>query len=309
MRAVLSLGLAGFVTGCHCKPEIPNPPDDEDTTPTGTTGATGDTAPPPPCEVPEVEPNDALETTTPLPLERQACGLFLGAEGGADLDWWSFTLEEDHWLEVDLRAANGSIADVAMLLQPADGEWSVLREDDLETNDASVRFEAPAGEYVLTANEQTFSAGERFGYVLVVSEAKQPFDLYTMVEAEPNGDTVQANVIGPDEIVYGRIDGGPSPLPDQDWFRIDIPADKHTLAIDVDAYRLGSTADLTARFYDGGGGVISPPGAMTGGGGGDPDPIGDYESPGGESVYIQLLDTTNREGAASWYVLKVTLVE
>lgn len=308
MRTVLSLGVAAWLTGCRCNPPIGTPPDDEDEA-TAATGTTGDTAPPP-CDVPEIEPNDGFDETTPLVLERYACGVIQSeAPDGVDLDSWSFTLAEDHWLEIDVAAADGSVADVTLLLQPKGLPWSVAREDDHDSTDARVVFDALAGDYVLTVSEQTFRSGDRYRYDLLVSETKQPYDLYTAEEVEPNDGTAMATPLVGGDVVFGYIDSGVAPLPDQDWYRIVVPEGKHTVSIDVDAYELGSQADLTARFYDGSGDVLAPPGAVTGGVGAAPDPIGAYESPGNETVYIQLIDADNREGPGSWYVMTIELVE
>lgn len=311
------LALVAALWGCQCQPQIPTPPEDTETTTTGETANTGDTAPPPPCAVPEVEPNDNLDAPNVLVLEKQACGQ-IGQP--LDLDWWSFSLTEDHWVEIELEAGNGSIADMSILLTAEGETWAAARADDPGSRDATLRFPAPAGTYVLNASDQNFDGGDRYDYDLLVSEAKPPVE-WSDEEAEPNDDQAGANVATAGAAIWGVMDGN-GILPDYDWFQVAVPTGKHTLSVDVVAYAEGSAADLTVYLYDAAldklpAGCKDPcpqdsPAcvecAITGGVGGEAlDPIGAYESEGGEIVYVQVLEATNREGPAGWYVLTIGL--
>lgn len=314
---VLAVVATLWLTGCTCRPELPEPtePTETDTQPTGSTGSTGDTAPPPPCPVPEIEPNDSVNEPTPLPMERRACGL---VEAPLDLDVWEFVLEHDAWLAIEVEAADGSIADMTALLTPRVGAWAATRADDPESKDVHLTFPAPAGTYALTVSEQTFAGGDRYDYDLLVSEAKSPVE-YTREEVEPNDTQPAAEVVADGDVILGTIDGNGA-LADLDWFRVDVPAGKHTLTVDLDAYDLGSAADLTVRLYDQAltplplgcrdpcGGPACTPCAFEGGiQGVEFDPLAVLESAGGETLYVQVLEDGSREGPASWYAMTIRL--
>lgn len=316
MRALV-LGLSALLTGCTCRPALPTPTEttETDTETTGNTGTTGDTAPPPPCPVPEIEPNDSVTEPGALPMERRACGTI---DAPLDLDVWEFTLEDDSWLAVEVEASSGSIADMNLLLTPDQGSWAATRADDPESKDTHLLFPAPAGVYTVTVSEQTFQGGERYGYDLLVSESKAPVD-YTRAEVEPNDTQAAAEVISDGDVVLGTIDGNGA-LADLDWYRISVPAGKHTLTVDLDAYDLGSAADLTVYLYDQ---ALNPlpigcrdpcgvptcvPCAFEGGiRGVEFDPLASYDSVGGETLYVQVLEDASREGPASWYAMTIRL--
>jgi len=181
----LVLGLAGLES-CSCQPQIPDPGDTthHDTSTDTATNHTGDTGPVKPCDVPEVEPNDSIDTPNALPMEKQGCGL-IGQAG--DPDYWSFTMPHDSWLEVKVNHSNGSIADMSFLLEPSDHAWVALRPNDPESLDSTLIFPASAGDYKLGVSEQTGKGGDRYGYDVLVSEAKPPVE-FTRTETEPDDD-------------------------------------------------------------------------------------------------------------------------
>ncbi len=306
------------VGGCNCRPELPQPPTHSDETDPPPTGETADSSVPAgPCDVPEIEPNDALQQGTPLLLERHACGAFASDD---DQDHWSFELEEDAWLLARLRQADGSLADPSLLLSPPGGEWAALKNDDPDSVDATLLFPAPAGAYVVKAAEQTFSGGDRFGYDLVVSEGKAPV-AWTRAEVEPNDTQALAETVVHGDVVFGTMTGNGA-LPDFDWYRIEIPAGKHTLSFEITAFDEGSSGDLTIYLYDEALGMLPDgcrdpcpqsqpacvPCAVEGGiRGVERDPVGEYVSAGGEVVWIQVQESAARESPASWYVLDLGL--
>ncbi|MEC8424799.1 MAG: hypothetical protein VX000_13540, partial [Myxococcota bacterium] len=84
----------------------------------GAGGGTGDLTDPPPCAVPEEEPNDTRSEAQVLPAEAWACG-FISEQGDVE----SFTTEaaEDGWLTVWARGvAFGSTADLQLFLEDLD---------------------------------------------------------------------------------------------------------------------------------------------------------------------------------------------
>jgi hypothetical protein len=308
--------LIGWIglPGCQCRYDPPDPTDPPPETPTGTTGTTGDTGPAAPCAWPEVEPNNSVLEPTLLGMEQRGCGTI---EAPGDQDHWAFTLEEDAWLEVEVDQGNGSIADMSLYLEKKGDDWSAARNDDPESLDATMLFLAPAGEYVLRTSEQDFAGGERYGYTVLVSEAKAPVT-WTYTETEPNdtlGDVSQeanANAenlsgllaLGPLD-VYATMSGNGA-LPDQDWFVLTVPSGRHTLTVDVEAFDYGSSADLTVTLWNDdltdkikeyNGGI---PGLEL-------DPEGTYDSSGDELVFIQVTEALGIESPANWYVLKLVL--
>jgi len=297
--------LAAAMTGCTCRPQLPT--GDSGTPPASTaeTGATGDTGPPPACDQPEVEPNDSLVDPPHLVLERHACGAFGSAD---DLDAWGFVLEDEGWLSVELEGGEGSISDVKLAVGPASLPWVVERGDDsTETNDAHLLFPAPADAYTVYATDAAGQWGDRATWDLLVSEAKSPLT-WTRDETEPNDVQGSAEEVVSGEVVFGTMEGNPG-LPDRDWFAIDLPPDKQTLTVSVEAWMHGSAADLTLYLVDSSGGFL-PEGCITCEiiGSGPPafarDPFVTYDSPGSETVAIQLVGSDGLvESPASWYTI------
>lgn len=288
--------------GCQCQPSLPPPPDgttDPPDPPTGTTALTADTAPPPPCATPEVEPNNSEVEAVPMVLEQRACGV-IGEP--FDVDYYSFELDDDGWILVELEGDDGSIADMSLFL--GNDDWVVIKNDDVESTDASVVFQAPAGPYFVSANEQFFRGGERYSYRLLVSEAKAPVE-WTSTETEPNDSSAASEILGDGDAVFGTMDGNGA-LEDFDWYRIGIPDGKTDLHIDIDAYDFGSGANLTAIVWSE---ELETLETINGGAvaGTQLDPDGIYSSPGDEIVYVQILEASGNESPAGWYVLNITL--
>lgn len=313
----LAIGLAALSAGCSCRPKIPPPtdPPDTDSETTAETGNTADTAPLPVCRWPEIEPN-SVTTPTALALEQQACGAI---DAPLDLDVWSFS-HEGTWLQIELDAADNAFTDPTFTLEPVDGSWAASRADDPESVNATLRFLAPAGDYRLTVADQDFNGGERYGYDLLVSEAKPPAE-WNHTEVEPNDNFAAAEVVSGGDRIYGTIDND-SAFQDVDFYVLSVPAGKHTLGIDIDAFDGGSSANLTVYLYDAAFEKLPPgcedpcneptcePCAMKGGVAGvELDPIGEYDSPGSEIVYVHVLEASDQESPANWYVLALDLEE
>lgn len=297
--------LAAALPGCTCRPALPPGDSGPDPVSTAETASTGDSGPPPACDQPEAEPNDSLVDPPPLLLERHACGMF-GSE--TDIDAWEFVLEEDGWLSVELEAGEGSISDVLLRLGPSTFPWVVERGDDhIETNDAHLLFLAPADAYTVYASDAAGQAGERVTWDLLVSEAKPPLG-WTRPEVEPNDLQGSAEVVITGDVVFGTMDGNPG-LPDRDWFEIDLPPGKQTLTVSVEAWVHGSSADLTLVLVDPSGAFL-PPGCAPCEipNGGPPefarDPFVAYDSPGAETVAIQVIGIDALvESPSSWYTI------
>jgi len=297
--------LAAALTGCTCRPELPTDDSDTHPTSTGETGATGDTGPLPPCDQPEVEPNDSVVDPPPIALEQHACGTFGSAD---DVDAWGFALEDEGWLSVELEKGEGSISDVELLIGPAPFTWVVERGDDsTDSNDAHLLFPAPADVYTVYARDAADLSGERATWDLLVSEAKPP-RIWTRDEIEANDAQASAETVVSGDVVFGTMEGNPG-LPDRDWFAIDLPSGKQTLTVSVEAWTLGSAADVTLYLVDDGGAFLPPgcdPCAIEGSGppAFERDPSVAYDSPGDETVAIQVVGIEDVvESPASWYTI------
>jgi hypothetical protein len=304
ISAILALSL--LLPGCSCGRPGPQPPDPSTSGTTGSTAETADTAAQPPCATPEAEPNDDGATANVLPLERWACGL---VDDAGDADWWTFDHDDEGWLQVEVDAADGSFADMTFILEPAAGGWSASRDDDSEAADTTLLFPAPAGGYSLRTREQTASGGERYGYELLVSEAKPPVE-WTRTEVEPNGTGPTALPIFSGDAVFGEMFSD-SPVPDFDYFVIAVPAGPHTVTVDVDAFDHQSAQDVDVQIRDADLAELKL--IKTGGTGALLDPLGAYSSSGSEFLYFQVLQheaddvPVPRGSPAHWYVLTVTV--
>ena len=123
------------------------------------------------------------------------------------------------------------------------------------------------------------------------------------------------------EVVGGRrltVDLG-----DADFFSIVIPAGPHALLFDIEAYDVGSSADLTIYLYDPdmtplplgckancAGDPSCTPCAFRGGiSGVELDPFGEYESFGAEIVLIHVKEAGDKRSPANWYTLSIGLEE
>lgn len=289
--------------GVACRPSLPpaeTPPPPTPPPPTDTWAPTGDTGVTGPCAVPEVEPNDLGGQASPLVFERTSCGV-LDID---DRDVFSFIVEEAGWVSVEVEGADGSPADVRVAIDGPDG-LRIDKDDDTESTDVTVRFEAQPGAHVATVSEARNQGGPTHAYDLLVSEAKAPVE-WTRREAEPNDDRDLAEVIAGTASIFGTMAGN-AELADRDWFEVAIPGGAHALSVDVDAYAYGSAADLQVEVRDADNGLLETFEDVQGGGALQRDPLGTYLSSGDETVRLQVVEESGLKGAGHWYVLHLTL--
>ncbi len=189
----------------------------------------------------ETEPNDTIETATPVPAKVPATlNGVLGKPG--DIDWFAFELDKDQKLNVQgFTRTIGSAADLELVMFDADGR-EVRRVDDVELDEASFAFNAgKAGQYRLQVRDIAHDGGPEFAYRIEVrvggpqfqllSEAAdltvpqgtyQPLSLKVTrtefkgeirleLRGAPAGVTLEPNVIPADAIEFlGRISAAPS---------------------------------------------------------------------------------------------------
>jgi len=308
LRSLTFIPLACLVIlgqGCQCNPGLPPTSDNSTETNTGGDSASSttiDTAPPPPCDVPEVEPNNDAATATPLPTELEACGTF---EADLDIDWWSVEVEDDGWLGVRVDAQDiGSTADVAVVVDGPFG--SVTRDGNEERNDVDLLVPVGAGRYDILVTEETASSGERYYYDMLATVQKEPFEVDRQ---DPSTNTAAASalVLQSGERVLGFLDDLAT---GEDWYVVDVPPGRHLVTIDVQGFAEGSPADTSVWLYDDSLDSL-PEGCRMqceisdGAQPGERDPYFEYDSGGNEAVYVRIRDTSGRTGSAYWYVLRV----
>ncbi len=320
--------LVALLGGCNgCRPALPPPLDTDeppDTPPvdteTGETAAPVDTAPPPPCPVVEVEPNDAIGQAQELPLQTWACGEF---DYILDGEWFivtptvsaeQTTEANTPWMTIQVEAASrGSSANPQILLSV--GGESVLKFGDYLTTDPRLVFPIPSVEpYAINLGESDLLYGEDYRWHLMASIDKAPVswdhaeieagddpDTPDVVEAIDNDNEATAQPFPLGERLYGAIEA-PG---DFDWYKVSVTdVGEVLLVFDIDAYGFGSAADLTIWVYDT---VGSEP---------DMKPYGrtnaDLDSwlqkrvVGPADYYVRVRDQDDQGSRFHWYTLSIT---
>ncbi len=283
------------VLGCSCEPELPNPPPDADTEEPPETDSV-DTGPEPPCDYPEVEPNDAAGLGLALGLGHEGCGWL---DPAADLDEWRLTLPQDDWLSIKVNAQLlGSLADVRLLVEGVGG--AVLQRDDGATNDPTLVFPAVAGAWTLRLVDENLQGGDRYFYTVRPDIAKSPVE-WTDEEIEPNDLPATASLVIDGTIVFGVLDTF-----DIDTFRFvvpGLPGEPVRAEFTVVGYALGSPADAAMTLYDSGLSVLEE--SSIGVSAADRDPILVASLSGGDTVYLSVTEQFGQGGSAYWYQLTV----
>ena len=256
MLRLTPLLIYGGMLGCKAcagcgAPEFPDEPDEPviaDTEPpmdTAETALPEDTTPPPPCEVPETEPNDAMGDANALPLEQTGCGGFT-TEG--DGEWLLFPGEDAEWLRVAVRAAAiGSAADVAFSIMSLESYSVTVISPTAYSEDPWLLFPALGDEeYLLYLTERSGQHGDDHEWEIMASEDKAPV-AWTVEEIEDNDLAELAQTVEAGEVILGTI----SRDEDYDWFHIPVPdsGDKISWSIMVEAYTSGSPLAARMTLY------------------------------------------------------------
>jgi hypothetical protein len=123
----------------------------------------------------EREPNDSLETATPVKLPATLSGVL---EKPGDSDWFTFDLAQGQKLAVQGMARTlGSAADLELVLFDADGR-EVRRVDDTELDEGGFVFAAgKAGQHRLQVREVARDGGPEFAYRVDVRTGGPQFQL------------------------------------------------------------------------------------------------------------------------------------
>ena len=307
--------LLACVPSC-CQPNI-NPPvedthDERDSDSPVDSVDSEDTAPPPPCEQPEVEPNDLDSQATPIVLEEQACGAFTG--GGLDLDWFSFDTEHVGWLKVDVDAADrGSEANVSLNLESDLGVQAAMSmAGDGSADPLLVIPVTEADSWMLVLNEQEAQSGdEDYDYQVRASVTKTPVPI-DREEKSNNEDFEDAQVLQLDEYVYGTVDE-PSDL---DWYVLQTPPGRNEIKLELLAHRHGSPLNGRIEIWyahpkdDSKLSDEAERKVADSDFGPSMDPIFTHTSYDERTWYIKVRNAnTGGTGSAYWYVLHTTIEE
>lgn len=125
----------------------------------------------------EVEPNDNLETATPVKVPATLNGV-LNHPG--DIDWYTFELTQNQKLHFQgVSRVLGGAADLELVLFDADGR-EVRRVDDVELDEGSFAFNAgKAGPHRLQVRDVARDGGPDFVYRVEVRNGGPHIQLFT----------------------------------------------------------------------------------------------------------------------------------
>ena len=253
LLGALLVASAGL-TGCKgCTPDLPDddPNNDEDddhqVVDSGVEDSGPvDTAPPPPCAVPEEEPNDAITDAQPIPLEEWACGTLL--EQG-DNDYFTFEIEEAGWYRIWVRGADiGSSSDLQMLLSDEDEDYTALSTSSApDSLDPLLVFPAQDDRtFNVNISDQYAGYGSAYIWEMLITETKAPVG-WDLEEIEPNDVLNDATPIEGGMRYFGLF----SPRSDRDWYVITLPDGISTdLSFKIHAYDYGSPMLTSLRLHD-----------------------------------------------------------
>jgi len=203
-----------------------------------------DTAPPPPCDVPEFEPNDSVPDAQDLPIEELACGVF--ATSG-DYDWFSFEVaEEDAWVSVVVDAADiGSPANATIMLGAGDFSAWVTVDDWQTSEDPWLVFPwAESSSFVFALLEAEGQSGEDYEWEVRASITKEPVP-FNVTESDDNDAAADAQTLEPGDVVFGLMES----TNDFDWYHVVTPEEKATWNFVVEANGFGSPANTRLKLY------------------------------------------------------------
>lgn len=313
LRASLAIAAVAWCSGCQCGPgPIVDDPDDpvvEESPVDDTELEVDDSGPEPPCQQPEVEPNNSFDEANELSMERQACGEF---QTVVDADFWTFTLTEPAWLGVEVDAFRlGSEADVSVAISSAETGVSAGINYYHGTPDVFVHFPSPPGTYDVLVR-QTVGAfggqgeGPRFFYELIATSSKPPLD-WQLDEAANESLEAAMPVLSAASPAPVRVFATLSTLADQDWFRVDVPAGRHRLQARVLAHEYGSMGNFMIERYRTSGQLAAR--ATDGQIGWEADPWMEVRTVAAETMLFRVIEEAGSYGLPMWYVLELSLVE
>ncbi|MCB9777114.1 MAG: hypothetical protein H6742_00955 [Alphaproteobacteria bacterium] len=311
-----------LLVACNGQACVPVPPIDDPTDDDGSSGDSGqtsedtgdtgpvDTGPPPPCDQPEVEPNNPYTQATELQLEKWACGTFSDEDDIAEI--YTFENPEAGWLRVWARAFEiGSVADITVSLSSSDGPYGASRLSNPDSTDAELVFPVDDDyEFYVTLSEQYTRYGVGYRWELMASMVKPPTEWDVEEGDTTTNDTMSgAQMLENHQRVLGIMDS----TIDLDWYAIELPDERVDITIDIDAWYLGSPADVRVELYKPDGTYFRGDSYSNESGYSDLDPYLTASPNAGGAWGIKILPEVdgngNSEGgggAAFWYVVDVS---
>ncbi len=264
-----------------------------------------DTAPPPPCALPEEEPNSPYDLALELEQELIACGYF---SSGMDFEWMVFEEEDADWLLVDVRAESiGSAANVGFVISTEDFSEAVEVNGSRYSEDPVLTFPAMgAGRHYMYLFEEDQQGGEDYEWELMLSETKCPVE-YNATATEVGDTPSVALELEDGDVYFGTFD-----YPDDyDWYVIHSPAtkDKIDWTFTVEAYGSGSPANsrmslwsadvLKTGTYEGGAleNAVSDEDSY------DLDPRLEHSITEEADLYLMVKESDGEGSAYYWYTL------
>ena len=230
-----------------------------------------------------------------LPLETVGCGTFIG---DLEIDYWLIDFEYTGWLSISVAARSiGSPADPGMYLSAESGA-SAQVGDSTSGEDIEVVFPTgPDRFHAMLAEVQAGQGGEGHDYEIMASWVKAPVS-YTTDEKEPNDTQNVGQDLTSGDHVFGWLDDSI----DSDWYRLELPAGKQTITLDVDSWEYGSAGDFKLVVFDALGNKLGT--WATGEVGFERDPWVTFSVPGNQTLYVRIAEERNRSSHLCWYVLR-----
>jgi hypothetical protein len=264
-----------------------------------------DTALPPPCDYPEIEPNNNVTEAMRIPMEMTACGDI--SERG-DREFLTFTPEEGDWILIDTQATEfGSRANLTMVVTDRDYRnqaWSSGRSDS-EDPWIVYPLTTASAQYVYLM-ETDGGYGDDYEWKLLASVTKAPVDWNVTLE-EPNSVPAEALSVSSGDTVFGFFDRSQ----DFDWLHIVAPEGEAMITAAVEAFIWGSPSDVNLWLYDGT--VIENPSAT-------PvkraysdttsynrDATLNYSTSGAGDYYLLIREANGYGSSFYWYSVKITI--
>jgi len=248
----LSLGLLGTMLACQscqgCKPELPNvdtsePQDSEkdDSDSAQDSPVDTDTAPPPPCEFPELEPNNNPGQATVAELEAWACGVF---EAAYDFDHFQVEVPYAGWLKVDVDAAERGSSAAPFLFVESDSGLGFGADAEASSTDPLLVVPIPSsGTFTILLTDGYNGSGLDFDYQVKTSLTKAPLSWdYGMTDGTSK-DAPMSMDWG--DRVYGVVDDSQT----VHWIELPVPEGKADVQFQVMAHRYGSPLSSTLRLF------------------------------------------------------------
>ena len=211
----------------------------------GAGAATGDITDPPPCDVPEEEPNDARSEAQELPPERWACG-FISEQG--DIESFNTVAIEDGWMTVWARgAAFGSTADLQVLLEDLDDNDRKAGQSWMPgSTDALLTVPVEAGtEWLVQVVDDQSTYSDSHEWQLIATIDKPPVEWDFAEDDEVSNNAIWSGLRLEDgDVVYGTLERN-----DQDFWTFEVPEGRTVVYVRVHAWNFGSPADTRVTLY------------------------------------------------------------